>query len=117
MPEGQLKYRRGEIRRVNLDPGIGAEARKTRSCLIVQNDYGNRHGHLTVVMPLIPGAKNAPYVVNVKSTPENGLEQDRYIDAGQIRWVDHRRVLGLVGTLESMYWPKIRSALDIVLGF
>lgn len=117
MPDGTLTYRRGEIRWVSLDPAMGAEAKKTRSCLIVQNDTGNRYGLLTVVMPMLPGSKNAPYVVNVKATRDNGLDQDRYVDAGQIRAVDHRRVLGLVGVLEAQYWNRVQAAVDVVLGF
>ncbi|WP_337907221.1 type II toxin-antitoxin system PemK/MazF family toxin [Iningainema tapete] len=41
----------------------------------------------------------------------------RFIDVGQIRAVDHRRILGLVGVLEEEYWEQIRTALNIVLGF
>jgi mRNA interferase MazF len=111
MPNGILAYRRGEIRWVKLDPTVGAEAQKTRSCLIVQNNV------LTIVMPFRPGTKNAPYVVNVKATTNNGLDQDRYIDVAQIRSVDNSRVLGLIGILSDEYWETIRAALDIVLSF
>ncbi len=117
MPNGTLVYQRGEIHWVKLDPTVGAEAQKTRSCLIVQNDVMNQYGSLTVVMPFRPGTKNAPYVVNVKATANNGLDQDRYIDVGQIRSVDNSRVLGLVGVLEDEYWETIRAALDTVLNF
>lgn len=117
MPNGILSYRRGEIRWVNLDPTVGAEAKETRSCLIVQNDIGNRHGLLTVIMPLLPGVKQAPYVVNVQPTSANGLDKNRYIDVGQIRAIDHRRILSLVGVLEANYWSLIQTALDTVLGF
>lgn len=117
MPDGNLTYRRGEIRWVNLDPTVGAEAKKIRACVIVQNDVGNRYSLLTVVMPLLPGTKNAPYVVNVKATLTNGLDRDRYIDVGQIRAVDSSRILGLVGVLEDQYWESIQAALNVVLGF
>ncbi|WP_339379326.1 type II toxin-antitoxin system PemK/MazF family toxin [Brasilonema sennae] len=117
MPESNLTYRRGEIRWVNLDPTVGAEAQKIRACLVVQNDIMNQYGLLTIVMPFRPGSKQAPYVVNVKATPTNGLDRDRFIDVGQIRSVDHRRVLGLVGVLEEEYWELIRIALNIILGF
>jgi mRNA interferase MazF len=117
MPNGILAYRRGEIRWVQLDPTVGAEAQKTRSCLIVQNDVMNQYGSLTIVMPFRPGTKNAPYVVNVKATTNNGLDQDRYIDVAQIRSVDNSRVLGLIGILPDEYWETIRAALDIVLNF
>ncbi|HCF25662.1 MAG TPA: type II toxin-antitoxin system PemK/MazF family toxin [Cyanobacteria bacterium UBA11049] len=117
MPQGNLTYRRGEIRWVRLDPTEGAEVQKTRSCLIVQNDIMNQYGLLTIVMPFPPGSKQAPYVVNVKATPTNGLDRDRFVDVGQIRAIDCGRVLGLVGVLEEEYWQSIQAALNVVLGF
>jgi mRNA interferase MazF len=117
MPESNLTYKRGEIRWVNLDPTVGAEAQKIRACLIVQNDIMNQYGLLTIVMPFRPGSKQAPYIVNIKATVNNGLDKDRFIDVAQIRSVDYRRVLGLVGILEAEYWEEIRTALDVVLGF
>jgi Growth inhibitor len=117
MPEGNLTYKRGEIRWVNLDPTVGAEAQKIRACLIVQNDIMNQYGLLTIVMPFRPGSKQAPYIVNVKAAATNGLDKDRFIDVAQIRSVDYRRVLGLVGILEVESWEEIHTALDVVLGF
>ncbi|MCG9892211.1 MAG: type II toxin-antitoxin system PemK/MazF family toxin [Thermosynechococcaceae cyanobacterium MS004] len=117
MPKGELTYQRGEIRWVRLDPTVGAEIQKTRSCLVIQNDVMNQYGQLTVVLPFRPGKKQAPYVVNVKASAENGLDQDRFIDVGQVRSVDGQRILGIVGRLEERYWREIKAALDIVLGF
>lgn len=117
MPNGNLTYRRGEIRWVRLDPTVGAEVQKTRSCLIVQNDIMNQYGLLTVVIPFRPGSKQAPYIVNVRATQNNGLDKDRFLDVAQIRAVDGQRVLGCLGVLEEDYWQQIRAALDIVLGF
>ncbi|MGK7958223.1 MAG: type II toxin-antitoxin system PemK/MazF family toxin [Crocosphaera sp.] len=115
--KNRLTYQRGEIRWVKLDPTIGAEAKKTRACLIVQNDIMNQYGSLTIVMPLRPGVKQAPYAVNIKASNINGLDKDRFLDVGQIRSVDGQRVLGLLGVMEEYYWPSIQIALDIVLGF
>lgn len=117
MPNGNLTYRRGEIFWVRLDPTLGAEVQKTRSCLIVQNDIMNQYGLLTVIIPFRPGNKQAPYVVNVKASSTNGLDQDRFLDVAQIRSVDGQRILGLVGVLEAEYWSPIKTALNIVLGF
>ncbi len=96
---------------------MGAEAKKTRPCLIVQNDIMNQYGLLTIVMPLRPGIKEAPYAVNIQASPLNRLDKDRFIDVGQIRSVDGQRVLGLLGVLEQHYWQPIQIALDVVLGF
>ena len=58
-----------------------------------------------------------PASVNVVASAMNGLDQDRYIDVGQICSIDNSRVLGLVGVLEEEYWKSIRTALNIVLEF
>lgn len=117
MPNGNLTYRRGEIRWVRLDPTVGAEVQKTRSSLIVQNDLMNQYGLLTIVIPIRPGSKQAPYAVNVTASPTNGLDKDRFLDVAQLLCVDGQQVLGQVGVLEEHYWQQIRVALDIVLGF
>jgi mRNA interferase MazF len=36
MPKGDLRYRRGEIWWVNLDPTMGSETAKKRPCVILQ---------------------------------------------------------------------------------
>jgi mRNA interferase MazF len=117
MPNGTLTYQRGEIRWVKLDPTIGAEIQKTRSCLILQSDTMNQYGQLTIAIPFRPGIKRAPYVVNVSASSSNGLDQDRFLDVAQIRSIDGQRVLGLVGTLEDIYWQQIQQALSIICGF
>jgi mRNA interferase MazF len=117
MPSGTLTYQRGEIRWVKLDPTIGAEIQKTRSCLILQNDTMNQYGQLTIAIPFRPGTKKAPYVVNVSASSSNGLDQNRFLDIAQIRSIDGQRVLGLVGMLEDKYWQQIQEALSIVCGF
>ena len=117
MPSGNLRYKRGEIRWVKLDPTVGAEAQKTRACLIVQNDTMNQYGLLTIVIPLRPGKKEAPYAVNIEASVSNGLDRERFLDIGQIRSVDGQRILGKIGVLERDYWHSIQEALEIVLGF
>jgi mRNA interferase MazF len=117
MPKSILTYKRGEIRWVKLDPTIGSEIQKNRSCLIIQNDTMNQYGQLTVAIPFRPGRKQAPYVVNVVASSNNGLDQDRFLDVAQIRSIDSQRVLGLVGVLEEIYWQPIQEALLIVCGF
>lgn len=117
MPKGRLEYRRGDIYWVTMDPTVGAEVQKTRSCLIVQNDLMNQYGDITIILPFRPGSKQAPYAVNVKASPVNGLDRDRFLDVGQIRAVSYQRLLMKAGTLETQYWQQIQQALNIVLGF
>ena len=47
MSKPALAYQRGQIWWVKLDPSVGVEATKTRVCLILQNDAGNRASRIT----------------------------------------------------------------------
>jgi len=45
-----LSYpKRGEIHLVSFDPTIGAEIKKTRPALILQNDISNQYSPITIV--------------------------------------------------------------------
>jgi mRNA interferase MazF len=113
MPKGNLTYKRGEIWWIDLNPAIGSETKKQRPCLILQNDIGNANSATTIVAPLLKGNKIYPFVVNVKATVQNKLDQDRCIDLGQIRAIDSSRVKNLLGILENQYWDAIQKALQI----
>lgn len=117
MPQGDLRYRRGEIWWVNLDPTVGNETAKKRPCLILQNDIGNARSDTTMVAPLLKSLKAYPFVVIVEMTPENGLDENRGIHLEQMRVVDNLRIDRQLGTLEDKYWGKIEQAVGIVLGF
>jgi mRNA interferase MazF len=117
MPKGDLRYRRGEIWWVNLDPTVGNETTKQRPCVILQNDVGNTHSETTMIAPLLKGSKNYPFVVNIEATVLNGLDQTRGIHLEQMRVVDNRRINHQLGRLEDTYWSKIETAVGVVLGF
>ena len=117
MPNGDLRYRRGEIWWVNLDPTVGSETAKKRPCVILQNDVGNARSETTMVAPLLKGAKAYPFVVSVEVTAENGLDETRGIHLEQMRVIDCQRIDRQLGTLEDKYWNEIQQAVSIVLGF
>ena len=41
--------KRGEVYLVNFDPTVGAEIKKTRPALVIQNNVGNRYSPVTIV--------------------------------------------------------------------
>jgi len=43
---------RGAILQISLDPTVGHEIKKSRPCLVVQNEIGNKHSPMTVVIPI-----------------------------------------------------------------
>ena len=117
MPSGDLRYKRGEIWWVNLDPTVGSETAKKRPCVILQNDIGNARSNTTMVAPLLKGSKAYPFVVIVEATVANGIDETSGIHLEQMRVVDARRIDNKLGTLEDKYWSAIDRAVRIVLGF
>ena len=114
MPKGNLIYRRGEIWWVRLDPATGVEAKKTRACLILQNDLGNKQSSLTTVAPFL-APKNYPFVVNVRPTTTNNLDRVRGIHLSQIRAIDCSRIESKMGKIEDSYWAEIKKAINVQL--
>ena len=111
-----LKIRRGEIWYVRLDPAEGDETKKTRPCLVLQNDIGNKFAKTTVVVPFLkPG--NYPFIVNISATSQNGLDRERGLNLSKIRAVSIRRFNNQIGIIEDKYWTAIKKALLAECGF
>ncbi|HEB72484.1 MAG TPA: type II toxin-antitoxin system PemK/MazF family toxin [Nitrospirae bacterium] len=109
-------YKQLEIRWVDLDPTKGAETRKKRPCIIVQDSIVNQGSKTIVIAPLLPGHKHWPFAVNLVPTKRNGIDKERHINLKQLRAVDVSRISNKQGVLESRYWDEISNALKIVLG-
>jgi mRNA interferase MazF len=109
---------RGVVIEVSLDPVIGHEQGRSRPCLVIQNDVGNRFSSTTIVAPLTDAShvkKPSPIYVLVKKG-DGGTTKDRYVLCDQIRTVDQRRFRNVYGTLSPESMAKVDKALQISLG-
>jgi mRNA interferase MazF len=109
--------RRGEVWLVNLDPTIGAEIKKTRPAVIV-NDDAVGILPLKVIVPITEWRDRytvAPWMVRLDPTPENGLDQPSAADAFQVRSVAQQRLVRRVGKLSESAMQEITRALAVVL--
>jgi mRNA interferase MazF len=109
---------RGAILDINLDPAVGHEVRKSRPCLVVQNDIGNRFSPLTIVVP-VSGAEHVakPYPIHVLIPKgEAGLAKDSVAMCNQIRCVDETRFGKTRGHVSPRTMAKVDQALKISLG-
>ena len=106
--------RQFEIRWVDLNPTRGAETKKKRPCVILQDDVVNQGSRTVIVAPILPGHKDWPFVVNLKPTKSNGLDKDRHVNVKQLRAVDVSRITNKQGILEKRYLEPIKAALGIV---
>ena len=103
-----------EIRWVDLNPTRGAETKKKRPCVILQDDVVNQGSRTVIVAPILPGHKDWPFVVNLMPTKSNGLDKERHVNVKQLRAIDVSRITNKQGTLEKRYWEPIKAALGIV---
>ncbi len=108
---------RGEIWLVNLDPTIGSEIRKSRPAVIVSSD-------LVGILPLkviVPFTEwkdryaQAPWMVRVDSSEQNGLSKPSAADALQIRSVSQLRLVQKLGDLPQLQVARIVQAVMTVL--
>ncbi len=109
--------RRGEVHLVSLDPTFGAEIRKTRPALIVQNDHANRSSPITIVAAMTSRFDAEIYPTEVKvSPPEGGLTAESVILLNQIRSVDRRRLVKRLGKVSRQTMDRVDRAIQISLG-
>lgn len=111
------ELKRGEIVLVDLNPARGAEKRKTRPCLIIQNDIGNKFSPLTIIAVITSQKdidKQYPTDVWIDKG-EEGLDYPS-IQCDQIRTVDKSRIIKKIGYIDVSIMKKVDKALKISLG-
>jgi len=65
-PGGSVAFpRRGEVWLVRFDPAVGAEIKKTRPALVLQNNLGNRFSDITIVAAISSKTPQRPFPVQV----------------------------------------------------
>jgi mRNA interferase MazF len=102
---------------VSLDPTVGAEIRKTRPAVVVQNDPANRRSPITIVAAVTAQFEEPLYPTEVLvRAPEGGLAVDSVVLLNQIRSVDKGRLVCRLGILKALTMNEIDRALLVSLG-
>jgi len=112
-----VQVRRGEVYLASLDPTLGAEIRKTRPAVVVQNDLANRRSPITIVAAVSSQFEERLYPTEVfVRAPEGGLTADSVVLLNQIRSVDKGRLARRLGVLKAETMREIDAALLLSLG-
>lgn len=112
-----IRPRRGEIYLVNFDPTLGAEIKKTRPALVLQNDIANRHSPITIVAAITSKYDERLYPTEVLiETPEGGLTRDAVVLLNQVRSIDKSRLIKRIGALKPATMQLVDRALQISVG-
>ena len=102
---------RGDIWWVALDPGQGAEIKKTRPCVVLTNDILNRLRKTVVVVPLSTAAKPHPPI----TIPVNCQGRPAVAVIDQVRAVAKHRLQSKIESLDSKDLSAITRALSTIL--
>lgn len=109
---------RGDVYLVNLDPIVGKEIGKARPAVVIQNNIGNKFSPVTIIAPISSKkeiTKPLPIMIFLKKG-DAGLNEESYIDCGQIRTIDkEKRLIHKFGTLSKEVLQSVDKALKISL--
>jgi mRNA interferase MazF len=109
--------RRGEVWLINLDPTIGAEIKKTRPGVIV-NDDAIGILPLKVIVPITEWKDRyaiAPWMVQLQPDGSNRLDKLSAADTFQVRSVSQQRFVRRVGVVSDKVMTEIERGLANVL--
>jgi mRNA interferase MazF len=102
---------------VDLDPTQGAEIRKTRPAIIVNDDAVGRLP-LKIVVPLTdwkPAYGQAPWMVHLAPDTKNKLTKPSAADCFQVRSISESRFVKRIGQTDATTMERIQDALAAVL--
>jgi mRNA interferase MazF len=110
--------KQGEIWLVNLDPTLGAEIRKTRPALII-NDNALGRLPLKIIVPITdwkPHYAHTPWMVQLFPDAKNGLSKISAVDCFQIRCVAQERLIRKIGNISSLELENVKDGVTQVIG-
>jgi len=108
-------FERGEIYLVSLDPAIGSEINKTRPALIISNNINNQFSETVTVIPITSTTEKIyPFETFIRSG-ESGLSKDSKVKCNQIRTLDKKRLIKLLGKVPLYKLKEIENALLVHL--
>jgi mRNA interferase MazF len=108
---------RGDIVLCDLNPVIGTEQAGVRPAVVLQIDRANAVSPHTIIAPFTTRIRRALLPSHVfVSANVGGLTQDSVVLCEQIRVIDKRRIIKVLGHLDDSYMQQIAKALSAILG-
>ena len=109
--------KQGDIWLINLDPTVGAEIKKTRPAIIV-NDNTIGRLPLKIIVPLTDWKeryKIAPWMIKIDTDRQNKLKKTSSADCFQVRSLSEQRFVKRIGTVDIDTLEQIKDGLAKVL--
>lgn len=113
------KPKRGEIWRVNFDPTIGTEIKKTRPAVVISSDAVGKLP-IKLIAPITDWkdyfADNL-WHVKIEPDEQNGLSKTSAVDALQLRGMDLQRFVKKIGNIDRETLEEILFAVAVVIEY
>jgi mRNA interferase MazF len=110
--------KQGEIWLINLDPTVGAEMKKTRPALIINDDAMGKLP-LKIIVPITDWKDRyeiAPWMIKLIPNLRNGLSKESSIDCFQIRSVAEERLIKCLGRITKDEILQVQEGITKVIG-
>lgn len=113
------KPKRGEIWRVNFDPTMGTEIKKTRPEIIISSDAVGKLP-IKLVAPITDWKEyfeDNLWHVRIEPNEKNGLSKPSAVDTLQLRGMDTRRFIEKLGEIDKNTLEEILLAVAVVIEY
>jgi mRNA interferase MazF len=111
-----MEIKKWHVYLADLNPRKGTEPGKVRPVVVVQTDLLNPVHPSTVICPLTTNVQPKAHLLRVHlGSGEAGLKQESDIMVDQIRAIDNRRILRLMGKLSRRTQEKLADRIRILL--
>ncbi|MDX9908597.1 MAG: type II toxin-antitoxin system PemK/MazF family toxin [Mariniphaga sp.] len=101
-----MEIRQYDLVLVNLAPTIGSEMKKTRPCLVISPNEMNKYLQTIVIASVTSTSRDYPTRVSINQERIKG-----WIVIDQIRTIDKRRIVKILGKLNN---PEIEKVKDVI---
>lgn len=108
---------RGDVVLCDLNPVVGTEQAGVRPVVVVQVDRANAVSPHTIIAPFTTRIRRAflPSHVLIPAGT-GGLSQDSVVLCEQLRVIDKRRIMRVLGHLDDAHMEEVARALRTILG-
>jgi mRNA interferase MazF len=110
-----MKVKQFEIWIADLNPTIGTEPGKVGPVVVVQTDLLNRYHPSSIICPLTTNVRKESEILRIHVKKGTcALEEECDIMLDQIRAIDNKRLIRMVGTLPIDLVKLIKGNLKIL---
>ncbi len=112
-----VKVARGDVVLVDLNPVVGTEQAGIRPALVLQIDRANKASAHTIIAPFTTRIKRSLLPSHMLARAGvGGLKLDSVLLCEQIRVIDKRRIVRVLGQLDPTSMKQADAAVRTILG-